>query len=64
MTQKIWLKRVLIPLWVLQLLCSIVLLAASAIAAWVVGDVTKHAQLPDGDPVQPATEDIEYVYRM
>ena len=38
MADKIWYKRVLIPLWVVQILISLAVLASAALALWVTRD--------------------------
>lgn len=55
MADKIWLKRVLVPLWILQLLVCIIYAAASALALYVAdnGDFSQ-IDKDTGDNVQQA----------
>jgi len=38
-SEKLWLKRVLVPIWIIQLLDLLLLVAVSAIGLWVANKV-------------------------
>ena len=49
MGNKIWLKRVLIPLWVIQLIVAVIVLGASAVDLWAVNSAQDNGDLANVD---------------
>ena len=47
MADKIWLKRALIPLWVLQLLVLLILIGSSAVGLYAVQEYNEDVDVSD-----------------
>lgn len=62
---NIWKKRLLIPLWVVQLIATVIFLGLSALALWywnrVSGTVeSEYPDLVDGEDLDDFDDAIEY----